>query len=129
MVYIYIYIYIYICLCTIYSYHCYKGGVEGTGVHLTPSEFHEALGRDDGICIDVRNGFEYDVGHFKNALNLNTYTYSETWSALDNVLKDKDPANNIYMYCTGGIRCEKASAYVKAKGYKNVFQLEGGIHR
>jgi predicted sulfurtransferase len=105
------------------------GGVEGTGTHLTPAQFHEAMLSNPGICVDVRNSFEYDVGHFTGAINLHTYTYSETWSALDTVLKDKDPSDNIYMYCTGGIRCEKASVYVRARGYKNVFQLEGGIHR
>ena len=122
------------------------GGMGGTGVHLKPQQFHEALGSDpNAVVLDIRNEFEYDIGHFEGALNLKTNTYAETWRNLDQITSDLDHQNcgnndsvedkvsvkkrNYYMYCTGGIRCEKASAYLKAKGFDNVFQLQGGIHR
>jgi len=126
------------------------GGITGTGTHLTPTEFHNALARNDGIILDIRNEFEFDIGHFKGSKNLKTFNYAETFDALDQVLgpapqegkhevesrpttdstdNGDAPQQNIYMYCTGGIRCEKASAYLCAKGYSNVYQLEGGIHR
>lgn len=92
------------------------------------------------MIVDIRNQYEYDIGHFQNARNLETFTYSETWSSLDKLFNKKvtsieeteiigQKQKPIYMYCTGGIRCEKASAYLVAKGYENVFQLQGGIHR
>ncbi len=178
------------------------GGITGTGVHLTPEEFHSAIQRKDGIVLDIRNKFEFDIGHFDGSIGLDTFYYSETFDALNSILDDKckithgaevkqdqktheilstqsneynttnsdstiessdvkshqespngslvpesddttiavatpetscAPADisasaedtNIYMYCTGGIRCEKASAYLKAKGYNNVFQVRG----
>ena len=118
------------------------GGISGTGTHLTPTEFHNALARNDGIILDIRNEFEFDIGHFKGSRNLKTFNYAETFDALDQVLgpapqeskhevESRDstdngesaPPQNIYMYCTGGIRCEKASAYLCAKGYSNVYQV------
>jgi len=117
------------------------GGITGTGTHLTPTEFHNALARNDGIILDIRNEFEFDIGHFKNSTNLKTFNYAETFDALDQVLgaaptskskaedvaepakEEAPPAQNIYMYCTGGIRCEKASAYLCAKGFTNVYQV------
>lgn len=116
------------------------GGIVGTGMHLTPSEFHSAIQSKDSIVLDIRNEFEYNIGHFENSKNLHTFTYAETWKSLDKVLgckvPDEDCHSNdkneeceelkqkpIYMYCTGGIRCEKASAYLKAKGCTNVFQV------
>lgn len=108
----------------------------GTGTHLEPEEFHEALQKDENaIVLDIRNEFEYDIGHFKGATNLKTFTYSETWSAMEKALEDTEASTQtrthkpIFMYCTGGIRCEKASAYLRAKGLNDVYQLKGGIHR
>jgi len=112
---------------------CSFGGLKGTGVHLSPKAFDDAINEHAGIVIDIRNDFEYKVGHFCNAIPVKTSTYSATWSALDNILEsfpgDSRVATPIYMYCTGGIRCEKASAYLRAKGVEHVYQLEGGIHR
>jgi predicted sulfurtransferase len=111
------------------------GGLVNTGVHLNPSDFHTGLSHlqhtGKGVLLDVRNQFEYDIGHFQAAEPLNVATYAESWSALDQLLTQKcaDKNEPVYMYCTGGIRCEKASVYVKAKGYNNVYQLQGGIHR
>jgi UPF0176 protein len=119
------------------------GGLSGTGKHLTPQEFHDALvsltqsegeGDSEGeeqkaVLLDVRNQFEYDIGHFKSASPLNCATYAETWTCLDKLLENKEKTAPVYMYCTGGIRCEKASVYVKSKGFENVYHLQGGIHR
>lgn len=108
------------------------GGLKGTGVHLTASDFHEALGSssENRILLDIRNEFEYDIGHFQGAVSLGTNTYAETWKALDNIFAEPGSTNKeVFMYCTGGIRCEKASAYLRAKGLSNVYQLQGGIHK
>jgi UPF0176 protein len=78
------------------------------------------------LVIDMRNHYEYEVGRFKNAIEIPSDTFREQLPmAADMFNADKD--RNIIMYCTGGIRCEKASAWMLHKGYKNVFHLEGGI--
>jgi predicted sulfurtransferase len=108
------------------------GGLSGTGVHLTPQQFHEALNKNenDKLLLDIRNEFEYDIGRFRGAASLRTNTYAETWQALDSIFEDTATVDKpVYLYCTGGIRCEKASAYLKTKGVKQVFQLQGGIHK
>ena len=74
----------------------------------------------------MRNHYESEVGHFENAITPDVETFREALPLVEEMLKEhKD--KNIVMYCTGGIRCEKASAYYKHKGFKNVFQLDGGI--
>ncbi len=113
------------------------GGIKGGGIHLTATEFHDAIDGvkegKEGIIIDIRNKFESDIGLFEGAIPVNTNTYPETWKKLDQIIDSSegggDKTKPVYMYCTGGIRCEKASAYLKGKGVNNVFQLEGGIHR
>jgi len=78
------------------------------------------------IVIDMRNHYEFEVGHFENAIEIPSDTFREQLPmAVDMMKENKD--KNIIMYCTGGIRCEKASAYMKHSGFKNVFHLEGGI--
>lgn len=108
------------------------GGLKGTGQHLTPAEFHTHLQnreKDKSLLVDIRNEFEHNIGHFDGATALKTVTYSQTWGQLDDIIKPHNPETPVYMYCTGGIRCEKASAYLKSKGMSNVYQLAGGIHR
>ena len=108
------------------------GGLSNTGTHLSPAEFHHAIENltTDGLLLDIRNQFEYDIGHFNNAKPLNCVTYSESWATIDGMLQDKDPVNTpVYMYCTGGIRCEKASVYIRTKGFQDVYLLRGGIHK
>lgn len=108
------------------------GGINGGGIHLNATDFHDAINGvkegKEGIIIDIRNRFESDIGIFEGAIPVETNTYPETWEKLDQIL-DSDTNKPVYMYCTGGIRCEKASAYLKGKGVNNVYQLEGGIHR
>ena len=91
--------------------------------YLTPSQWDKFLGKKNNKIIDVRKPFEYDVGTFKRAINPNTKNFREFKTYLSG-LKKKD---NIGMFCTGGIRCEKASNYLYKKGFKNVYMLKGGI--
>ena len=113
------------------------GGLSGTGIHLDPLDFHShLLSRDkqNSLVLDIRNGFESAVGTFNDATHVNTVTYSQTWKKLDEILADParladKETTPIYLYCTGGIRCEKASAYLLSRGAKKVYQLAGGIHR
>ncbi|RYG67097.1 hypothetical protein EON64_08230 [archaeon] len=106
------------------------GGLGGTGQHLSATDFHVALQQPNTVVLDIRNDFEHEVGHFKDSLCIGAYTYAETFGKMENVLQPPDQEHRqVLMYCTGGIRCEKASAYLVRKGYKNVCQLEGGIHK
>ncbi|MEO6832912.1 MAG: rhodanese-related sulfurtransferase, partial [Chitinophagaceae bacterium] len=96
------------------------------GVHLQAREFNEVSENPDTIVVDMRNHYEYEVGHFRNALEVPSDTFREQLPMAVEMLKDaKDKP--IVMYCTGGIRCEKASAYMLHHGFNNVYQLDGGI--
>jgi UPF0176 protein len=97
-----------------------------TGVHLSADAFNTLTSQPDTILIDMRNHYESEVGHFKNAILPDADTFREEIEMVEGMLKGKED-KNIVMYCTGGIRCEKASAYLKYKGFPNVHQLEGGI--
>ena len=97
------------------------------GVHLKAKEFNEILDNPDTIVVDFRNHYESEVGHFKGAITPDVETFRESLPIINEQLKDFKETKNLVMYCTGGIRCEKASAYYKHQGFKNVYQLEGGI--
>uniref|UniRef100_M4C3T4 Rhodanese domain-containing protein n=1 Tax=Hyaloperonospora arabidopsidis (strain Emoy2) TaxID=559515 RepID=M4C3T4_HYAAE len=102
------------------------------GHHLTPDEFRaEQLHAEaDSIAvIDVRNSYEVQVGHFTGALNPKTRRFGQFPEWVQDHLPLLKQKQKVLMYCTGGIRCEKASAYLKGLGLPNVYQLEGGIHR
>jgi UPF0176 protein len=100
--------------------------VTDTGVHLNAKEFNQMLDDPNSIVIDMRNHYESEVGHFKNAILPDVDTFREELQIAEDLMREhKD--KNLLMYCTGGIRCEKASAWMKYKGFKNVFQLNGGI--
>jgi len=101
--------------------------VTNIGVHLKAKEFNEILENPDTIVVDFRNHYESEVGHFKGAITPDVETFRESLPIINEQLKDFKEDKNLVMYCTGGIRCEKASAYFKHQGFKNVFQLEGGI--
>ncbi len=106
-------------------------GVEGldpnqkTAQHLKSNEVLEMLERDDVIFLDTRNKVEHEAGKFKNARTLDIETFRDFPKAVEQLeeLKDK----TIVAYCTGGIRCEKATSYMLQRGFKNVFQIEGGL--
>jgi UPF0176 protein len=97
-----------------------------TGNYLKAKEYNELAEQPGTIVVDMRNHYEYEVGHFENAIEIPSDTFRDQLPMAADMLKDKKE-NNIIMYCTGGIRCEKASAYLLHKGFKNVFHVEGGI--
>ena len=97
------------------------------GDHLDAKKFNQILNNKDTICIDMRNHYESEIGHFKNAILPNVDTFKESLHFVEKKYSNYKENRNIVLYCTGGIRCEKASAFLKHKGYNNVFQLEGGI--
>ena len=101
--------------------------VTNKGVHLNAKEFNQMLEDPNTICVDMRNHYESEIGHFDGAITPDVDTFRDSLDIIEEDLKDNKENKNLLMYCTGGIRCEKASAYYKHKGFKNVFQLEGGI--
>jgi UPF0176 protein len=100
--------------------------VTNTGKHLNAKEFNQLSEDPDTIIVDMRNHYESEVGHFKNAICPDVDTFREELAVVKDLLADKKD-KNVVMYCTGGIRCEKASAWMKHNGFQHVFQLEGGI--
>jgi UPF0176 protein len=100
--------------------------VTNVGKHLTAKEFNEALERDDVVVVDMRNHYESEVGHFVKAICPDADTFREELPQVEEILKGKED-KKVLLYCTGGIRCEKASAYLKDKGFHDVNQLHGGI--
>lgn len=107
-------------------------GVEGTdpnktvGTYVDPKEWNDLISDPEVVVVDTRNIYEYEVGTFKGAEDPNTDTFREF---PDYVEKNLDPQKNprVAMFCTGGIRCEKASSYMLNHGFKNVYHLRGGI--
>lgn len=96
------------------------------GKYVNAEEFNTLTSDPDTIVIDMRNHYEFEVGHFEKAIEIPSDTFREQLPmAVDMMRDNKD--KNIIMYCTGGIRCEKASAYMLHQGFRNVFHLEGGI--
>jgi UPF0176 protein len=100
--------------------------VTNSGKHVNAEEFNKLADQENTIIVDMRNHYESEVGHFRNAICPDADTFREELQIVDDLLEDKKD-KNVVMYCTGGIRCEKASAWMKHQGFKNVFQLEGGI--
>ncbi len=100
--------------------------MENKGNYVNALQMNELISSPETIVIDMRNHYEYEVGHFVNALEIPSDTFREQLPMAAGMMKDKKD-KNIIMYCTGGIRCEKASAYMLHHGFKNVFHLEGGI--
>ena len=96
------------------------------GRYVNPEQFNKLTSDPDTIVVDMRNHYEYEVGHFENAIEIPSDTFREQLPMSAEMLEEKKD-KNIIMYCTGGIRCEKASAYLLHRGFKNVFHLEGGI--
>lgn len=97
----------------------------GKHKHLSPAEWDAMMRNEDVIVLDARNSYEYNIGKFEGALDCGTRTFSQfpEFVAQSNLPKDK----KIMMYCTGGIRCEKALIEMESQGYNDVYQLDGGI--
>ena len=100
--------------------------MDNRGRYVNAEEFNRLTEDPDTVVIDMRNHYEYEVGHFEKALEVPSDTFREQLPMAVDMMKDQKD-KNIIMYCTGGIRCEKASAYMLHAGFKNVFHLEGGI--
>lgn len=96
------------------------------GTHIDAKEYNDLVQDKNTVVVDMRNHYESEVGHFENAITPDVDTFRESLPIVDEMLTEHKE-KNIIMYCTGGIRCEKASAYLKHKGYKKVHQLDGGI--
>lgn len=101
--------------------------VTNKGKHLKAKEFNKIISDPNTVLVDMRNHYESEIGHFVGAITPDVETFRESLPIIENQLKAHKDEKNLVMYCTGGIRCEKASAYFKHKGFKNVYQLEGGI--
>ncbi|CAK9884656.1 MAG: hypothetical protein XXXJIFNMEKO3_01048 [Candidatus Erwinia impunctatus] len=96
------------------------------GHYLKAAEVNAMIDDPDTVFVDMRNHYEYEVGHFEKALEIPADTFREQLPmAVDMLQDDKD--KKIVMYCTGGIRCEKASAWMRHNGFENVYHVEGGI--
>ncbi|MDQ3636136.1 MAG: rhodanese-related sulfurtransferase, partial [Acidobacteriota bacterium] len=100
--------------------------VENKGEYLNAEEFNKLTENPETVVVDMRNFYEYEVGHFENAKEIPADTFREQLPLAAEILVDKQH-KPIIMYCTGGIRCEKASAYLRYRGFKKVYHLEGGI--
>jgi UPF0176 protein len=96
------------------------------GKYVDAAGFNSLLEDPDTIVVDMRNHYEYEVGHFENAIEIPSDTFREQLPMAAELLQEQKD-KNIIMYCTGGIRCEKASAYMLHRGFSNVYHLEGGI--
>ncbi|WP_459210354.1 oxygen-dependent tRNA uridine(34) hydroxylase TrhO [Aquimarina rhabdastrellae] len=101
--------------------------VTNKGKHLKAKEFNDIIADPNTVLVDMRNHYESEIGHFEGAITPDVDTFRDSLDIIEEDLKEHKEDKNLVMYCTGGIRCEKASAYYKHKGFKNVFQLEGGI--
>jgi UPF0176 protein len=103
------------------SFDIYK-----VGQHLDAETYNQKLSEPNTVIIDLRNHYEHEVGHFEGAVLPDVDTYKESIPVIVDMLKEKRP-ENIMLYCTGGIRCEKFSAFLHHQGFENVFQLKGGV--
>jgi UPF0176 protein len=100
--------------------------VTDQGVHVNAVEFNKLSADPDTIIVDMRNHYESEVGHFMNAIRPDVDTFREELQVVEDMMREQKD-KKLLMYCTGGIRCEKASAWMKHRGFKNIFQLDGGI--
>ena len=96
------------------------------GTYIEPKDWNDFISRDDVIVVDTRNDYEVKIGTFKGALNPTTATFREfpAWVEKATALQNKP---KVAMFCTGGIRCEKSTSYLKELGYDDVYHLKGGI--
>lgn len=101
--------------------------VTDKGIHVNAAQFNALIENPNTVLVDMRNHYESEIGHFKNAITPDVDTFRDSLDVIERQLAAHKEDKKLVMYCTGGIRCEKASAYYKHKGFKNVYQLEGGI--
>lgn len=106
---------------------CEVDAKNNRGDYLDANGWNEMLDKEDVIVIDTRNEYECSLGAFKGAINPKTENFSDLPQWLDENLEDSDKEKDILMFCTSGVRCEKSTAYLKEKGFKKVYHLQGGI--
>jgi len=107
-----------------------KNEVDATslkGEYVSPQDWNAFIKRDDVVLIDARNKYETMIGQFKDAIDPQTETFTEFPEWISDFINLNPDTKKIAMYCTGGIRCEKASSYLKSKGIQKIYQLQGGI--
>ena len=109
----------------VHSSLCHVRPHELTGQHLSPQQFKDLKDCDDVVVVDVRSDYEYNLGRFKNAVTLDLENFRDFPARVEQLKKFKN--KKILTYCTGGVKCEKASAYLLEQGFENVYQLHGGI--
>ncbi|HQW84223.1 MAG TPA: rhodanese-related sulfurtransferase [Ferruginibacter sp.] len=100
--------------------------MQNKGKYVNAVQVNELMKDKHTVVIDMRNHYEYEVGHFENAVEIPSDTFRDQLPMVVEMMQEKKD-KNIIMYCTGGIRCEKASAYMKHHGFEHVYHLEGGI--
>ena len=98
-----------------------------SGERLSWEAWESLISRDDVILIDTRNSYEYIFGTFKGAINPKTKNFTDLPKWLDEELSEDEKHKPIAMFCTGGVRCEKSTAYLKERGFEQVYHLDGGI--
>ena len=101
--------------------------LSNNGTHVNASEFNTLIENPNTLLVDMRNHYESEIGHFDGAILPDVDSFRESLPIIEKKFAKHKKSKNIVMYCTGGIRCEKASAFLKHKGYENVYQLDGGI--
>tara|TARA_B100001142_G_scaffold121766_1_gene123706 strand:+ start:2626 stop:3693 length:1068 start_codon:yes stop_codon:yes gene_type:complete len=109
-----------------YKIKTHEYDMNETGKHLNAQEFNELINQKNSIVVDMRNHYESEVGKFENAICPDVDTSEELLPETKKILQN-NKEDNILLYCTGGIRCEKASSYLIKNKFKNVFQLKGGV--
>lgn len=101
--------------------------VSKTAPHLAPEDFRAALDEENVVVIDTRNDFEFQVGTFRGSVNPKTRAFHEFVGYVESHRDELATKDKILMFCTGGIRCEKATAWMAQNGFENVYQLQGGV--
>ena len=101
--------------------------LSNNGIHVNASEFNSLIDDPNTLLVDMRNHYESEIGHFEGAILPDVDSFRESLPIIEKKFEKYKKSKNIVMYCTGGIRCEKASAFLKHKGYEKVYQLNGGI--
>ena len=101
--------------------------LSNNGTHVNASEFNTLIENPNTLLVDMRNHYESEIGHFDGAILPDVDSFRESLTIIEKKFAKHKKSKNIVMYCTGGIRCEKASAFLKHKGYEKVYQLDGGI--
>ena len=101
--------------------------LSNNGTHVNASEFNTLIENPNTLLVDMRNHYESEIGHFDGAVLPDVDSFRESLPIIEKKFAKHKKSKNIVMYCTGGIRCEKASAFLKHKGYEKVYQLDGGI--